>query len=98
MQAAMRSPSCSRPGASRHWPTEPVQGENMSKTFAQRSQLEEAPDPKRRALSFGMGLLPMLPFLPACGSGVDESAATAQDREPAQDPVGSAPQPVPSPA
>ncbi|HEY9064123.1 MAG TPA: LamG-like jellyroll fold domain-containing protein [Burkholderiaceae bacterium] len=51
----------------------------MSKTFAPVDSLEGSPDPARRALAFGMGLLPMFPLLPGCGAAVEEASPATQD-------------------
>ena len=45
----------------------------MSKKFVEHASLKELPNPARRALSLGLGLLPMLPLLP--GGGVQAARA-----------------------
>jgi len=45
----------------------------MSKWVMERASVDELPNPARRALSLGLGLLPMLPLLP--GLGVQAAAA-----------------------
>lgn len=48
----------------------------MSKKSVEHARLNDLPNPVRRALSFGLGLFPMLPLLPGCGGGVDDASAT----------------------
>jgi len=52
----------------------------MSTIFTEADDLEALPDPARRALSFGLGLLPMFPLLPGCGASTEDLTASAQDR------------------
>ena len=61
----------------------------------------EIADPARRAFSFGLGLFPMLPLLPACSAGVEGSGQEAQGQGQAASPAPaptSAPAPGPAPA
>lgn len=62
---------------------------NVPKTFVHCTELEPLPDRARRAFAIGMGLFPMLPMLPGCGDGGEDSAASAQAGGPAQAPAAS---------
>ena len=64
---------------------------NVSKTFAERTDLGHLPDPARRALSLGLGLLPMIPLLSGCGAGVEEPGQSAQARYQTQSQPASVP-------
>jgi hypothetical protein len=50
----------------------------MSRASAEGDNPDELPDPARRAFSFGMGLLPMLPLLPACGANFDQDDSSGE--------------------
>jgi hypothetical protein len=52
----------------------------MWKTAAPRTDFDELPDATRRAISLGLGLIPMLPLLPGCGAGGEDDGQSAQDR------------------
>ena len=67
---------------------------NVSKTFAERTDLGQLPDPARRALSLGLGLLPMFPLLSGCGAGVEEPGQSAQARDQTQSQPASVPSSV----
>ncbi|WP_439894303.1 LamG-like jellyroll fold domain-containing protein (plasmid) [Ralstonia sp. 25C] len=54
----------------------------MSKKSVEHARLEELPDPVRRALSFGLGLFPMLPLLPGCSWGAGDSDGATQGSQP----------------
>jgi len=54
----------------------------MSKKSVEHARLEELPDPVRRALSFGLGLFPMLPLLPGCSWGAGDSDGATQGGQP----------------
>jgi len=57
---------------------------NVSKAFAKGTGPGQLPDPARRALSLGLGLLPMFPLLPGCGAGDGEPDQSAQAPEQTQ--------------
>lgn len=69
----------------------------MSKKSVERARLNELPNPVRRALSFGLGLFPMLPLLPGCGGGVDDASATGVSQTQEKTGGGQAPT-APAPA
>jgi hypothetical protein len=52
----------------------------MWKTAAPRTDFDELPDATRRAISLGLGLIPMLPLLPGCGAGGEDDGQSAQER------------------
>lgn len=57
---------------------------NVSKAFAKGTGPGQLPDPARRALFLGLGLLPMFPLLPGCGAGAGEPDQSAQAPEQTQ--------------
>ncbi|MED5620745.1 LamG-like jellyroll fold domain-containing protein [Ideonella sp. BN130291] len=58
----------------------------MSKKIVEQAGSEDLADPLRRTFAWGLGLFPMLPLLPGCGAGSDEtdSAEQAQAQEQTQ--------------
>ena len=73
----MIAPACRRYGAASERQNKE---EIMSTTFTEADDLEAMPNRARRALSFGLGLFPMLPLLPGCGANAEDLTASAQDR------------------
>ena len=47
----------------------------MMKKSVERASVGAVPNPVRRALSLGLGLFPLLPFLPGCGGGGEDASA-----------------------
>lgn len=57
------------------------------KKFAEATDLDELPDPARRAFSMGLGLLPMFPLLSGCGEGSNGPERSAQALAPVESQV-----------
>lgn len=53
----------------------------MQENAARGTDFDELPDPARRAISLGLGLLSMLPLLPGCGGGTNGSGGSRDARE-----------------
>src|SRR6516225_2651749 len=78
-------------------------GADLSEKSPRPIAREDLPDAARRALSMGLGLLPMLPLLPACSAGVEGDGQSTPGAGPAADtrgdaPTGAAPAPAPTSA
>ena len=53
-----------------------VEAVKMTKRAVESAAIDGAPDPRRRLLTFGAGLLPVLPLIPGCGGGPNSEAGT----------------------